>query len=197
MFDLRGYSRGPYLLGLATGVLLSGGALYAAATDAVLGPPLNRVVAAVIGGVFGLCTLLAATRLRASGRPRRLVIDHEGIRLETERRADRFRVAWSELAGVGLVLSDRRRRRAVRRHRFGDLPPDLVAVSLFLDMVPVDGEAVRRHPELERAWIIGGGRSWRVWLGTSPGPPLGVAAALELRRPDLWRGQRSGSGLFG
>lgn len=197
MFDLRAYSRGPYLLGLATGVLVSGGALYAVATDAVLGPPVNRVVAAVIGGVFGLCTLLAATRYRAIGRARRLVIDHAGIRVETERRADRFRLAWTELAGVEVVVSDRRRRQARRRHDVGDLPPDLVAVSLFLDMEPVDGEAVRRHPELQRAWTIGGRRSWRVWLGTAFGDPPGVAAALEQRRPDLWRGQRSGSGLFG
>lgn len=196
MFDLRGHSRGPYLLTLVLGALIASGLLYAVVTDAV-GPPVSRVVAGVIGGVSGLGTLLAASQVRTIGRARRLVIDHEGIRIEAERRVDRFRVAWTELAGVGLVLSDRRRRRARRRYHVGDLPPDVVPVTLLLDMVPVDEAAVRRHPELQRAWLLGGRRSWRVWLGTAPGPPLEVAAALELWRPDLWRGQRSGSGLLG
>lgn len=195
VFDLRGFNLPPFLLGLVTTGLVSAAALYAAATGAG-----RSVVLWVIGGVLALAFLVGLAVLPALRRPRRLVIDHEGIRVDRDRRKPEFRVAWTELAGVGLIRDDRHRQWKARRHRAAPLenvPPGLVSVMMALELVPTGPDAVRRHPELARAWLLGHKETWRVLLTTGPGEPLPIAGALWRHRPDLWRGERSGPVLLG
>ncbi len=191
VFDLRAFNLPSYLVSLVTISLLAAAALYAAASGQVSEG--SRTTMWVLGGVFAVFAVVGIMQLPRMRRPRRLVIDHDGIRLEGGGRAFDFRVAWTELTGVGLLVDDRHR---FRPHRHL-IPRSLISISVMLEMVPADEAAQQRHPELSRAWLLGGRRTWRVWLTTGPGDPLSVGHALQRHRPDLWRGQRSGSIVFG
>jgi hypothetical protein len=194
VFDLRAFNLPPFLIGLATALLAATATLVAAGTDSVLGGPGNRVVAWALGGLFALIVVLGLAQLPRLRRPRRLVIDHEGIRVEGGARRSEFRLAWTELAGVGLVVDDRRRRRRARsHHRVVGVAPDMIGVTVGMELVPVDDAARRRHPELARAWWVGRRQMWRIMLTAGPGDPLPVGPELQRHRPELWRGQRSGS----
>lgn len=198
VFDLRAFNLPPYLLGMVVTGLLAAAALYAATADRVIGGPSARTVAWVIGAVLAAMVLGGLGALPELRRRRRLVIDHEGIRIEKSGRKPELRMAWTELAGVALIRADRQRRRAVRVYRpLTEVPPALVAVGLLLELVPTGQDAVRRHPELARAWLLGGHKTWRVPLTVGPGEPPPIGPALQAHRPDLWRGERSGSALFG
>jgi hypothetical protein len=194
VFDLRDFNLAPYQLGLVTAVLIAVAAFYGSTT---VDTRTVAVVCMVIGGVAALIVLAGLTQLSALRRPRRLVIDHEGIRVDNGGRRP-VRVAWTELDGVGLVVDDRRRRRQVRWRRRGEsvIPPSLVGVTVMLELTPADEQALRRHPELARAWMLGGRRAWRIWLTSGPGDPLPIGRALQRHRPELWRGERSGPALF-
>ncbi|WP_147254673.1 hypothetical protein [Pseudonocardia hierapolitana] len=79
----------------------------------------------------------------------------------------------------------------------------MVRVPIWLELYPADAQAVARHPELERAWTLGGvtapgeERRWLVSLGDGQGQEFPVGEAVQRRRPRLWRGHRSGSFLLG
>ncbi|MBN9099142.1 MAG: hypothetical protein J0I49_13660 [Pseudonocardia sp.] len=191
--DLRRAPRVPFLGALLVVGVLAASAGYGACTS-------RSVPIGVIGGVLAVVFLLCLVALPGVLRTRRLVIDHEGVRLERGGRRPEWRVAWTELAGVGLVRNDRERQRIARRFRanpLGNVPPGVVAVTVSVELVPTGTEAVRRHPEMARYLRLGHGEAWRVPLIVSMGEPLPIADALRRRRPDLWRGERSGPALLG
>lgn len=150
------------------------------ADDAVL----TRVVAGVLGSGLLTLALLGALKAWDLRRPLRLVIDHEGIRLERGLPKPVFRLAWTEIAGAS-VLVDRNRSATSARPS--------TAYSMALDLVPTDLEAVRRHPELRLAWRMGGEWRWRIGLSTLVGTPPPIGELVARHRPELWRGERSGS----
>ena len=194
MIDLRRRSLpgllvgAPILWGLAVVVVV------AAVRGEVHGGPAARVVAGVLGGCVGLVALLATVTLVELRRPRRLVIDHEGIRLDTGRRRPAFRLVWTELAGVSLRVSDRRRRISAQAYiRWLHRRPETTPIVAALELHPADAEAVRRHPELRTPWRLGGERCWLFVLWAGPGNPPPVGPLVQRWRPDLWRGERSAS----
>jgi hypothetical protein len=178
----------PILWGLTVVVLV------AAVRGEVHGGLAARVVAGVLGGCFGLLALLVSQALFELRRPRRLVIDHEGIRLDTGRRRPAFRLAWTEIAAVSLRVSDRRRRISAQTYvRWLDRRPERTPIVVALELHPADAEAVRRHPELRTAWRLGGERCWLFVVWAGPGEPPPVGPLVQRWRPDLWRGEHSAS----
>jgi hypothetical protein len=194
VIDLRKLNGRWLLLGAPTLWVLTVVVVVAVVRGEVDGGPGARVVAGVLAGFFGLLALLMSLALFDLRRPRRLLIDHEGIGLDTGRRRPEFRLAWTEIAGVSLRLSDKRRRiRARRYHRWFDLPPEATPIVAALELYPADAEAVRRHPELRRAWRLGGERCWMFVITGGPGAPPPVGALVQRWHPELWRGEHSGS----
>jgi hypothetical protein len=190
VYDLRAFNLPPYLVAVAAVALLATATLVSAATDTVLLGPGNRVIAWVLGSLLGFLAMAGLAALPLLRRPRRLVIDHEGIRIQRGPRSYEFRLAWTELAGVGLVVDDRKRRRGIP---LSDLPRSLIPVTVALELVPVDDAVRRRHPELATAWRLGRQRAWRVGVTIGPGEPLPIGTALQRWCPQpLWRGERSG-----
>jgi hypothetical protein len=170
----------PILWGLTAVVVV------AAVRGEVHGGLAARVVAGVLGGCLGLFSLVVSLALFELRRPRRLVIDHDGIRIDTGRRRPAFRLAWTEIAAVSLRLSDRRRRLRARLYRrWFDPPPERTPIVAALELYPADAEAVRRHPELRAEWRLGGERCWLVMLAGGPGAPPPVGALVRRWRPDL------------
>ena len=138
--------------------------------------------------------------------PARLEVDHEGIRVWDGRGTVMVRLAWTELSGVGVMTNEAALRRQLRGTRNDVLPwvtRRIAAVQVWLELYPANAETVARHPELEWAWSLGRLRApgeeqrWLVTLGAGRGQLLQVAEAVQRRQPQLWRGHRSGSALFG
>ena len=189
-------------IGMAFLVLIAAGCL----ASLVAGPEAMPV--RLIAGAAGLLIVLilvgaVAVRRR---RPHRLLVDHEGIRVFDGRGKAVVRLAWTELAGVGVMTNEFAR----ARQRFaaavdGDLPRGLrlIAVPIWLELFPAGPDAVARHPELQHAWSIGAGAApgeeqrWLVMIGDGRGQEFPIGEAVRRWRPDLWRGNRSGSLLFG
>jgi hypothetical protein len=132
VIDLRRLNGRWLLLGAPILWALSAVVVVAAVRGDVDGGLVARVVVGVLGGFFGLLAIVVSLALFDLRRPRRLLIDHEGIRLDTGRRTPEFRLAWTEIGAVSLRLSDnagastpgsttagsiyrRRRRRSLRR----------------------------------------------------------------------------------
>jgi hypothetical protein len=185
MIDLRRRS-GPTLWTIAVTLAVLAVAAATGAVDAGAGTG-ARIGAGVCAG---LCAVGVVTLVRATRGTRRLVIDHAGIRLDLgARRKPAFRLAWTEISGVGLLVVAVAAPHSFLLRLFRWPPP---RVGTVLELVPADAEAVRRHPELLQAWRFGRERTWRVGLGASrDAPPV---EPLVLRyRPELWRGERPGS----
>ena len=169
--------------------------------------PEEPAVRLIAGAAGLLIVLLYAWGFHTRRRlPARLVVDREGIRVLDGWGRKLVRLAWTELSGVGVMTNEAHRRRELRRTR-DDLVPWLsrriILVPIWLELYPADAEAVARHPELEWAWALGGVRApgeerrWLVRLGDGQGQRFPVGEAVQRWRPQLWRGHRSGSFLFG
>jgi hypothetical protein len=170
----------------------------------VAGPETTTV--RLLAGSAGLLIVLVLGWAVASRRrmPSRLVVDHEGIRVLNPRGRFLVRLAWTELSGVGVMTNEAALRR--QRSSAGDLPwvgRRLVSVAIWLELYPADADAVARHPELRLAWRLGSRTApgeeqrWLVRIGDTAGQEFPIGEAVQRWRPQLWRGHRSGSFLFG
>lgn len=166
----------------------------ACVVDAFVGP--EPLAVRIIAGVFGALVLLLCLGLwqTRDARPRWLGIDHEGVRLVSRTGKNLARIAWSDLAGVGLMTNERRRGRQGWNR----------SVTVWLELYPVGADAVARQPALRNQWRLGAPRRagqehrWLVGLGDDLGrAPLPVGELVRRWRPDLWRGHRAGSLLSG
>jgi hypothetical protein len=172
----------------------------------VAGP--EQITVRLLAGAAGLLILLlyAWVLLTRPHAPARLVVDHEGIRVWNGRGKVIARLAWTELSGVSLMTNEASRRRQVRDAR-NDLVPWLrgrtISVPIWLELYPADAEAVARHPELDRAWTLGKPRApgeeqrWLLPVGDGQEQLLRIAEAVRRWRPQVWRGHRAGSLIFG
>lgn len=172
----------------------------------VAGP--EQIAVRLIAGTAGLLIVLlyAFVLLSRPHAPARLLVDHEGIRVWNGRGKVIVRLAWTELSGVSLMTNEASRRRQVRDAR-NDLVPWLrgrtISVPIWLELFPADAEAVARHPELRRAWAFGKPRAsgeeqrWLLSVGDGQDQLLRIAEAVQRWRPQVWRGHRAGSFLFG
>jgi hypothetical protein len=170
----------------------------------VAGP--EEMAVRLIAGAAGLLIVLLFAWAAVARRrmPSRLVIDHEGIRVLNPRGRFLVRLAWTELSGVGVMTNEAALRRQQRSAR--DLPwvgRRLVSVAIWLELYPADADAVARHPELHWAWGLGSRTApgeeqrWLVRIGDTAGQEFPIGEAVQRWRPQLWRGHRSGSVLFG
>lgn len=174
----------------------------------VAGPePLPLRLAAGGVGVAIVVLALVAWWTR-NHRPRWLAIDHEGIRLVSRTRRDLARIAWGDLAGVGLMTNEGARRRKLFAASLQSSPTRwlsrrLVSVPIWLELHPAGPDAVRRQPGLRAAWQAGAPRRpgeaqrWLILIADGQGQVLPVAEHVQRWRPDLWRGHREGSFLLG
>ncbi|WP_219415848.1 hypothetical protein [Pseudonocardia nigra] len=146
-----------------------------------------------------VCLFALLTRNR---RPRWLGIDHEGVRIVDRRGRVITRVAWGDLAGVGVMTNEFARLRQRLGRVFTGGSRAMISVPIWLELFPASEEAVRRHPELRAARELGARSTdreqrWLIMLGDGHGQELPVAEHVQRRRPELWRGHRLGSPLFG
>lgn len=185
--DLREDNAVPMLVSVSVLAVFAVPMLYLAATDEVGDGPVLRLVVGAVGGFLGLLVVGGTWILAGMRRARRLLIDHDGVKLDAGGSKPAFRLAWTELAGVGLRMDDTARRRALRRRAAA------ASVIVALELIPADSEAVRRHPELRTAWRLGRQRCWLVGLAAGPGDAPPVGELVRRWRPELWRGERSGS----
>lgn len=205
MIDLRARTRGhaiasalgPYLLTAFALVLLAD--LFVGRESMTV-----RIVAGVAGALILL--VLLAGLLARNRAPRWLRIDHEGLRIMNRGHRDIARFTWPELAGVGMMTNERMRRVRLTDVSWELLAPvrrRLVSVPVWLEVFPAGPEDVRRHPELAVALALGTRRDpgweqrWVFVIGDGRGQDLPVGEHVRRWRPDLWRGHRSGSALFG
>jgi hypothetical protein len=199
--DLRARSRSARVkrsIGHVLALLVAAGCL----ASFVAGP--GEMAVRLIAGAAGLLiVLLYGWAVWARRRlPRRLVVDHEGIRVWDGRGSVIVRLAWTELSGVGLMTNQV----ALARKRLADRldgGPRMASVSIWLELYPADADAVARHPELRWAWGHGRGTApgeqqrWLVRMGDTLGQEFPIGEAVQRWRPGLWRGHRSGSVTFG
>lgn len=168
-----------------------------------VGGPEETAVRLMAGAAGMLIVLAFAFRVAMRSRiPTRLVVDHEGIRVLPRRGRPIVRLAWTELSGVG-VMSDLVSLQRQRRNNNIPFPRAVVSVSIWLELYPADAAAVARHPELHGAWSLGSRtgpgeeQRWIVRIGDTLGQEFPIGEAVQRWRPQLWRGHRSGSVLFG
>lgn len=205
MIDLGSRARWAAVLYGVGGALLPVLGL-AVVVNAVIGPEVLLV--RIVSGVLGALILLLSVRFWRTRnlRPRWLAIDHEGVRLVNEARKDLARIAWGDLAGVGLMTDEKAR----RRHRFGNILTSPMGslmptpVGVWLELYPASADAVARQPIMRNQWRMGAPRRegqqqrWLVYLCSDLGQAeLPVGQLVRRWRPDLWRGHREGSLLFG
>lgn len=205
VIDLRARTRGhaiasalgPYLLGAFALVLLV--ELFVGRESMAV-----RIVAGVVAALILL--LLLAGLLTRNRSPRWLRIDHEGLRITNRRHRDVARFAWSELAGVGMMTNEWARRRklfAASLEISASVQRRMVSVPIWLEVFPAGPEDVRRHPELAVPLALGTRpdpgweQRWMFLIGDGRGQDLPVGEHVQRWRPDLWRGHRAGSVLFG
>ena len=189
-------------IGHVSALLVAAGCL----ATLVAGP--EGMAVRLLAGAVGLLIVLLylCVLVSRSPMPARMVVDHEGIRVWSARGKVVVRLAWTELSAVGVMTNEAALRRQLRGTR-NDVAPwvtrRIAAVQVWLELYPADAEAVALHPELEWAWTLGRLRApgeeqrWLVTLGAGQGQLLRVAEAVQRWRPQLWRGHRAGSALFG
>lgn len=169
---------------IAVGAVVSGGiglvAVYSALTGGVEGGTGTAVAAGIIGGIFLLIGLLPVVTWRTAARPRKLVLSHDGIRMDDPRGAP-WTVAWDELAAVAISRTEKRRVK----------PTDLAKVMVRLDLFPADAGFRARHPEMEPLWELHRVRDgYRLPFGSAPQYVPVIDQALRRFRPDIYLGVR-------
>lgn len=154
----------------------------------------------VMGGFAFLLVAVVAYVARNRNRlVRWIAVDHEGLRLLDRRRRDLARFAWTDLAGVGLMTNEnvRLREQIGATATGGWARRAMITVSIWLELWPASPDAVARQPTLRAAWELGRKECWRIWLSDGLGQSFALGEAVARHRPELWRGQRAGSALFG
>lgn len=157
-------------------------ALVAAFTGQVIGGTGATVAAGVIGGIFLLFALVVLFSWRTLSRPRRLIFDAGGIRMD-DPHGRPWSVAWDELSGVAISRTVQRRVK----------PADYVVrrVLVRLDMFPADPGFRTRHPEMEHLWELHRVRNgYRLPFGSAPELLPRIDEAIRRHRSDIYRGVR-------
>ncbi|SDF99245.1 hypothetical protein SAMN05216553_104505 [Lentzea fradiae] len=169
------------LLGGSVTVVLGVLALVGAVSAFTNGEPAGGAIAAVIGVAFTGIGVLAAVRWKTISRPRKLVVEQQGIRLDDPEGAP-WAVAWQDLGAVSI---SRTRERVVN-------PVNAVArrTMVRVDLHPRDPQRFRAaHPEMEPLWelhrVVNG---YRLPLGDSAGFIQPIDHGLRTFAPSLYRG---------
>jgi hypothetical protein len=169
---------------VAVGGAVSGGlgalAIYSALTGQVSGGAGATVAAGVIGGVLVLLALVVVVSWRKLTRPRQLVFDQDGIRMN-DPSGKPWAVAWHELRAVAISRTVQRKVKVT----------DVRRILVRLDMFPADPGFRARRPEMEHLWELHRVRNgYRLPFGSSPQFIPLIDEAMRRYRPDVYQGVR-------
>ncbi|MEU7479247.1 hypothetical protein AB0A63_24895 [Lentzea sp. NPDC042327] len=156
-------------------------ALIGAVTAFLDGEPVGGSIAGVIGLAFTFIGVMALVKFKTISRPRKLVIEQQGIRLDDPQGAP-WAVAWQDLGAVSI---SRTRERAV------ELADALVRRTLVrVDLHPLDPPRFRAaHPTMEPLWEFHRVQNgYRLALGDSASMIAPIDAGLRTFAPQIYRG---------
>jgi hypothetical protein len=147
------------------------------------------VLAMIIGGVFLVLGLMVPLSWRMLSRPRRLVFDQDGIRMD-EPHGKPWAVAWHELAAIAISRTKQRRITltdfVVRR------------ILVRLDLFPADPSFRARHPEMEHLWELHRVKNgYRLPFGSAPQFIPLIDEAMRRYRPDIYQGVKDEGSTVG
>lgn len=170
---------------LVIGGAVAGGlgilALFGAITSFASGEAVGGSIAGVIGLVFTGIGVLAVVKFKTVSRPRKLIIEAQGIRLDDPQGMP-WAVSWQEL---GAVSVSRTRERAV------ELADALVRRTMVrVDLHPRDPASFRpAHPTMEPLWEFHKVQNgYRLALGDSaPFVPV-LDQGFRTFAPQIYRG---------
>ncbi len=156
-------------------------ALIGAVTAFVDGEPVGGSIAGVIGLAFTFIGVMALVKFKTISRPRKLVVEQQGIRLDDPQGAP-WAVAWQDLGAISI---SRTRERAV------ELADALVRRTLVrVDLHPLDPARFRpAHPTMEPLWEFHRVQNgYRLPLGDSAPMIAPLDHALRTFAPQIYRG---------
>lgn len=156
-------------------------ALVGAVSAFIDGEPVGGTIAGVIGVAFTFIAVMAVVKWKTISRPRKLIIEQQGIRLDDPQGMP-WAVGWQELGAISI---SRTRERAV------ELADALVKRTLVrLDLHPRDPARFRpAHPTMEPLWEFHRVQNgYRLPLGDSA-PFIGpMDHGLRTFAPQIYRG---------
>ena len=145
------------------------------------GEPVGGIIAGVIGIVFTGIGVLAVVKWKVVSRPRKLIIEQQGIRLDDPQGMP-WAVGWQELGAVSI---SRTQERAVQ------LADALVRRTMVrVDLHPRDPQRFRpAHPTMEPLWEFHRVQNgYRLPLGDSAGFIAPIDHGLRTFAPQIYRG---------
>jgi hypothetical protein len=172
--------RRPTLVGAAWTALLTGVVLAVVVTVGTYfwmrdGNPLMLVALCLL--TFGFLALYGQTAVasfRLALRPQRLLVDREGMTLESQDRVWRF--PWTDVTWVGVGIGAG----SANQSLFAALGPGAPAVRRRVPIPPV------YLPKTQAVWLFD--------LMTADRDPVEVAAAVQRLAGDRWRADPDGAG---
>ncbi|MGI5505097.1 hypothetical protein [Lentzea sp. CA-135723] len=169
------------LIGGSVAGILGVLALVGAVTAFLDGEPVGGSIAAVIGIAFTFIGVMAVVKWKTISRPRKLIIEQQGIRLDDPQGMP-WAVGWQELGAISI---SRTQERAVQ------LADALVRRTLVrVDLHPRDPQRFRpAHPTMEPMWEFHRVQNgYRLPLGDSAGFIAPIDQALRTFAPQIYRG---------
>ncbi|MFI6096856.1 hypothetical protein ACIA8G_14940 [Lentzea sp. NPDC051213] len=156
-------------------------ALIGAVTAFIDGEPVGGSIAGIIGIAFTFIGVMALVKFKTVSRPRKLVIEQHGIRLDDPQGAP-WAVGWQELGAISI---SRTQERAVQ------LADALVKRTLVrVDLHPLDPARCRSaHPTMEPLWEFHRVQNgYRLPLGDSASFIGPIDHGLRMFAPQIYRG---------
>ena len=156
-------------------------ALVGAVSAFIDGEPVGGTIAAVIGVAFTFIAVMAVVKWKTISRPRKLIIEQQGVRLDDPQGMP-WAVGWQELGAVSI---SRTQERAVQ------LADALVKRTLVrLDLHPRDPARFRpAHPTMEPLWEFHRVQNgYRLPLGDSASFIAPMDHGLRMFAPQIYRG---------
>ncbi|MFS8104025.1 hypothetical protein LFM09_43615 [Lentzea alba] len=145
------------------------------------GEPVGGTIAGIIGIAFTFIGVMAVVKWKTISRPRKLIIEQQGVRLDDPQGMP-WAVGWQELGAVSI---SRTQERAVQ------LADALVKRTLVrLDLHPRDPARFRPgHPTMEPLWEFHRVQNgYRLPLGDSAGFIAPMDHGLRMFAPQIYRG---------
>ena len=145
------------------------------------GEPVGGIIAGIIGIAFTGIGVMAVVKFKTVSRPRKLIIEQQGIRLDDPQGMP-WAVGWQELGAISI---SRTQERAVQ------LADALVKRTLVrVDLHPRDPQRFRpAHPTMEPLWEFHRVQNgYRLPLGDSAGFIGPIDHGLRTFAPSIYRG---------
>lgn len=180
---------------------LGGLAVVSGLVGAVAGGAGVRITAIAIGAVFVLLGLLPIIKRRKVFRPRKLIVEQQGIRWD-DPEGTSWAIPWAELSAVSINKHGKLEvgPQSVNDRIVGAATEKLTGENVFVrvDLYPADPGFRSRHPQLEHLWEFQDVKNgYRLPLGRNPGYIPLLAQAMAYFAPQVYRGVRTTEGFMG